>query len=68
LSAHGGPVAPGAPANLAVLDPSHEWTVEPERLASRARNTPYVGRTLRGKVRHTVLHGDVVVRDGEATR
>jgi len=42
--------------------------VEPERLASRARNTPYVGRTLRGKVRHTVLHGDVVVRDGEATR
>jgi dihydroorotase len=68
LGAHGGPIAPGRPANLAVFDPTHEWVVEPERLASRARNTPYAGRTLRGRVRHTVLNGSVVVRDGEATR
>jgi dihydroorotase len=68
LSDHGAPVAAGSPANLTVFDPSHEWTVEPLRLASRARNTPYAGRTLRGRVQHTVLAGDVVVRDGEATR
>jgi dihydroorotase len=68
LDAHGGPIAPGAPANLTVFDPSHEWVVEPGRLASRARNTPFAGRTLKGKVRHTVLFGDVVVCDGEATR
>jgi dihydroorotase len=68
LESHGGPVAPGAPANLTIFDPKHEWVVEPERLASRARNTPYAGRTLKGKVKHTVLFGDVVVRDGEATR
>ena len=68
LDAHGGPVAPGRPAHLTVFDPAHEWVVEPERLASRARNTPYAGRALRGRVRHTVHAGDVVVHDGEATR
>jgi dihydroorotase len=68
LERHGGPIALGAPANLTVFDPGQEWQVEPERLASRARNTPFAGRVLRGKVRHTVLAGDVVVRDGEATR
>jgi dihydroorotase len=51
-----------------VIDPSHEWVVDPARLASRARNTPYAGRRLRGKVRHTLLAGEVVVRDGEAQR
>ena len=68
LDDHGGPIVPGAAANLTIFDPSHEWVVEPGRLASRARNTPYAGRELRGKVKHTVFNGDVVVRDGEATR
>jgi dihydroorotase len=68
LDAHGGPIKPGAAANLTVFDPSQEWTVEPERLASRARNTPFAGRTLRGRVRHTILYGEPVVIDGEATR
>jgi dihydroorotase len=68
LGQHGGAVAPGRPANLTVFDPTLEWEVDPERLASRARNTPYAGRTLRGRVQHTLLFGEVVVRDGEATR
>ena len=68
LVAHGGPVAPGADANLTIFDPGHEWVVDSGRLASRARNTPFAGRELRGKVKHTLLAGDVVVRDGEATR
>jgi dihydroorotase len=68
LTDHGGPIEPGRPANLCVIDPAHEWVVEPGALASRARNTPYAGRRLRGKVRHTVLGGELVVRDGEALR
>ena len=40
----------------------------PAKLASKSRNTPYAGRTLRGKVRHTVLAGDPVVIDGTAQR
>ena len=46
---HGGPIEPGRPANLCVIDPAHEWVVEPSALASRARNTPYAGRRLTGQ-------------------
>ncbi len=65
---HGGPIAEGAAANLCVIDADARWVVEPERLASRSRNTPYAGRKLTGKVRHTVLRGEPVVVDGEAQR
>ncbi len=65
---HGGPIAPGASANLCVFDPAASWTVEPDALASRARNTPYAGREVRGRVRHTILRGEPVVVDGCATR
>ena len=65
---HGGPVAEGRPANLTVIDPATTWTVDPSRLASRSRNTPYAGRSMTGRVRHTFLRGEPVVVDGEATR
>jgi dihydroorotase len=65
---HGGPVVVGAAANLAVFDPAATWTVQPDALASKSRNTPYAGRTLRGAVRHTVFAGDPVVVDGVARR
>ncbi|HEY1989257.1 MAG TPA: dihydroorotase [Acidimicrobiales bacterium] len=64
----GGPIEPGAEANLCVIDPAATWTVDPLALASRSRNTPYAGRTLTGRVRHTVFRGEPVVIDGEATR
>lgn len=65
---HGGPIAEGRPANLCVIDPAATWVVDPERLASRSRNTPYAGRKLTGRVRHTILRGELVVKDGEAQR
>jgi dihydroorotase len=65
---HGRPVAVGEPANLVVFDPQAEWTVIPAKLASKSRNTPYAGRTLRGKVRHTILEGTPVVIDAVAKR
>ena len=64
----GGPLVPGGPANLCVIDPRQAWTVEPARLASLARNTPYAGRQLTGRVRHTVVAGEAVVIDQEAQR
>jgi dihydroorotase len=67
-SAHGGPVEAGAAANLCVFDPAATTRVEPERLASRSRNTPYAGRTFQGAVRHTVLRGEPTVIDAVAQR
>ena len=63
---HGRPVAVGEPANLCVFDPSLRWEVDPARLASRAGNTPYGGRKLTGRVRHTIVRGVPTVVDGEA--
>jgi dihydroorotase len=65
---HGGPVAEGRPANLCVIDPAATWTVDPTRSASRSRNSPYAGRTLAGRVRHTLLRGEPVVIDAEPQR
>jgi dihydroorotase len=67
-SAHGGDIAPGEGANLCVFDPDHREVVSRDHLASRARNTPYEGRTLLGGVRHTIAAGVPVVVNGEATR
>jgi dihydroorotase len=65
---HGRPLVPGEPANITVFDPQVEWQVAPGALASKSRNTPYVGRVLRGRVRHTVYAGSPVVVDGVARR
>jgi len=67
-SAHGGPLEVGATGNLCVFDPSATTVVDPTRLASRSRNTPYSGRTFAGAVRHTVLRGEPVVIDAVAQR
>jgi dihydroorotase len=64
----GRPIAEGEPANIVVFDPSTQWTVDPAKLASRSKNTPYAGRTVRGKVRHTIRQGQPTVLDGEAQR
>ncbi|MEY3615292.1 MAG: dihydroorotase [Actinomycetota bacterium] len=65
---HGRDVEVGAPANLVVFDPTITWQVDPESLASKSRNTPYRGMTLRGKVRHTMFNGVLTVYDGVAQR
>ena len=64
----GGPIVAGRPANLCVIDPEATWTVEAGATASRSRNVPYIGRTLTGRVRHTVVAGEAVVVDGAAQR
>jgi len=65
---HGRPVAEGEPANLCVIDPEVTWVVDGAQMASRSTNTPYQGREVRGRVRHTVLHGEAVVVAGEPQR
>ena len=65
---HGRPVAVGESANICVFDPDLAWSVDIERLASKSINTPYVGRTLRGRVRHTIFKGTPTVIDGQAQK
>jgi len=55
-----GTLAAGAPADIVLLDPQREWTVEPSEFASKGRNTPLGGVTLRGQVVATIYAGEVV--------
>jgi len=64
----GGRLARGAPADVTILDPVAEWVVEPERLRSKSKNTPWKGRRLTGRCTHTIVGGRVVHEEGRADR
>ncbi len=68
LDEHGGPLTPGRPANLVVVDPAARWTVGDRPFFSMARNSAFMGRTIQGRVLHTMLRGTFTVREGEPTR
>ncbi|GAB2516875.1 dihydroorotase [Nocardia heshunensis] len=65
LDDQGRPLAVGEPANVVLIDPAAEWTVEAKELASIARNTPFQSMTLPAKVTATFLRGKATARDGK---
>jgi dihydroorotase len=64
VSGHGLPLTVGSAANLTLVDPAGEWMVDPDRLASRSRNTPFAGHTLPARVVAVFLRGEPTVLDG----
>ena len=64
---HGQDLLVGAPANIAVVDPSASWVVEPATFASKGRNSPYAGMTLPGRVVHVLKAGKASVLGGDLT-
>jgi dihydroorotase len=68
LTEHAGTLVEGRAAHLCVIDPTAVWAVDAAQSASLSRNTPWAGRRLTGRVRHTLLAGEPVVVDSEATR
>ena len=56
----GGSLAVGSPADLTLVDLSEEWTVGRAKLVSRSSNSPYLGRTLKGRVVSTIVGGEPV--------
>ncbi len=60
FSLSAGTLQPGAPADITVFDSEERWMVEPQRFASKGKNTPLAGLTLTGRVRYTILAGKLV--------
>jgi dihydroorotase len=54
-----GTLRDGAPANITIIDPSLEWTIDAEQFASKSRNCPFQGWQVRGRATHTIVGGEV---------
>lgn len=63
LENHGGVIAVGRTANLIVVDLNARWTVDPARLKTTGNNSPFAGKQLRGRVKHTIYRGRLIHSD-----
>jgi dihydroorotase len=59
LGLPGGSLAPGAAADVTLIDPGATWTVDPAKFQSRSRNTPFGGWSLTGRPWKTIVGGTV---------
>jgi len=60
LGLDGGHLAMNSSADICIFDPEHFWKIEPRALRSQGKNTPFTGLELPGKVRYTILDGNIV--------
>jgi dihydroorotase len=63
VSASAGSLAPGMPADVCVFDAKAWWKVDRAALRSQGKNTPFLGLEVPGRVRFTLVGGQVVYED-----
>lgn len=63
LGIEGGSLEEGNSADIAIIDLNEEWTVDPEKLHSKSKNTCFKGMTFKGKVKYTIVNGNIVYTD-----
>ena len=68
IGVKGGVIQEGAPADVTIADMDAAYTLREEDIVSRGKNTPFIGRTLRGVVTHTIVDGRIVYDGGAACR
>ncbi len=52
----------GATADVTIFDPDRDWPVDTTKFVSKGKNTPFAGRTLKGRVMATIYGGKVIYR------
>jgi len=60
LRLSGGSLSVGLSADITIIDPDYEWTVDPRTFRSKSRNTPFAGMRLKGKAMTTIVGGEIV--------
>ena len=66
LSLQGGAVEEGGVADLTIADLNAQWTIDPATFVSKGKNTPFAGRQVFGKVRYTIVDGEIRYREENA--
>lgn len=61
-----GNIEPGKVADITIVDPKKQWTVDSDTFISKGRNTPFEGWALTGQVMYTIVNGKVVYSKEEA--
>ena len=64
LQQEAGVLKAGAPADITVIAPQSQWTVEPEKLYTKSLFSPFAGKTLTGRAVQTWVDGEQVMREG----
>ena len=64
LGLEAGTLAVGAPADITLIDPEAEWTVDPSKFLSKGKNTPFAGKRVRGAVAYTFVDGKCAWQEG----
>jgi dihydroorotase len=62
LSLNKGTLSVDSPADIVIIDPARTWQVKRETLESKSKNTPFLGKTLKGAVVATITCGNVVYK------
>ncbi|MDE7399650.1 MAG: dihydroorotase [Oscillospiraceae bacterium] len=63
LNIPGGSFTEGEPADITIFNINEEWTVDPNKLHSKSHNTCFKGMKLKGRVKMTVVDGEIVYKD-----
>lgn len=63
LGIEGGNLSVGSAADITVFSEKEQWTVEPEKLHSKSKNTCFKGMKLEGRVKMTIVDGNIVYED-----
>ena len=65
LKLAGGTLKEGAVADITVIDPDKEWTVDCDKFYTRGKASPFAGRRLKGQAVMTVVDGKIVMQEGQ---
>lgn len=63
LNLQGGTLEVGAPADLTIVDLNEAWTIDPKDFVSKGKNTPFAGREVYGRVKCTMVDGEIKYRE-----
>ena len=58
-----GTLRPGKVADITIINPTEEYVIDKNTFVSKGKNTPFHGKTVRGKVKYTIVSGKVVFAD-----